>query len=113
MVPSGGPSTSLRGGAPPLGTLTEDKVASWSHTQVLQALYKHELMDPEVTGADTNSLRARLLANLQTQAATFNMLVRQSRSYNTDVTALCGVGLPSSGTPIVPLGHSTRGLCHL
>ena len=110
MGPSGGPSTFLGGGAPPLGTLTKDEVASWSHTRHLQALYEYELLDPEVADADTDSLRARLLAKLRTQAAAFTALAQQPPRDNIDAIALRGVRLPSSGTPIVQVGTSHEGL---
>ena len=109
MAPSGSPSTSLRGGALPLGTLTEDEVALWSHTRLLQALYKYELLDPEVADTDTDSLRARLLANLRTQPAAFTALARQPPHDDTDAIALRGIGLPSSGTPVVQASNSHEG----
>ena len=113
MAPSGGPSTSLRGGAPPLGMLTEAEVALWSHTRLLQALYKYELLDPEVADADTHSFCTRLLANLQTQAAAFTTLARQPPRDDPDAVALWGVGLPPSGTPVVPAGNAHKGTASL
>ena len=109
MAPSGGPSTSRGGGAAPLGTLTEDEVASWTHTRLLQALYEYELLDPAVADADTASLRARLLANLRTQAAAFTALGQQPPSDDAAPAAQRDVGLPPLGTPRVQAGTSHEG----
>ena len=72
-------------------------------------MYEYELLDPEVADADTASLRARLLANLRTQAAVYTALAQQPPCDDPDAVTLRGVGLPLSGTPVVLAGNAHEG----
>ena len=102
MAPSGGPSTSLAGGVPPLADLTADEVQSWNRTQLHTALFEYQLLSDVRPDEDTESLRARLAAHVRAQTAAHQALAQQPPAGRTAKTPAPAAVPSHPGAPLPP-----------